>query len=55
MLVNLSPRKRINSSFRLPEHSTSKDYSVNPFEQKVSYFKRRKSSNGSLDLSNKFF
>lgn len=55
MLISLSPGKRNNSSFRLPEHSTSKDYSVSPFEGKMNLFKRRKSSYGALDLSNKLF
>lgn len=54
ILINISPKKRVSSGFRLPE-SPGKDYSVNAFDRKMVMFERRKSSFGRLDLSNKFF
>jgi len=54
MLINISPKKRSSSGFRLPEN-LDRDYSVNAFDRKMVMFERRKSSNGQLDLSNKLF
>jgi hypothetical protein len=54
MLVNLSPRRKGSSGFRLPEQ-LEKDYSVNQFQQKLKLFKKRGSPDSHLDLSNKLF
>jgi hypothetical protein len=54
MLIDLSPARRVSSSFRLPENP-EKDYSVDPFDRKMSLFRSRRSSYGGLDLTNKLF